>query len=634
MAEGLGIAEFRGARGYRPAYYSPGMDAARPLRRDRRLRRGKADGVVNTRLVRAGSAVVLPALVLFLFSISSTGTLPRSPLEPVFDARTAASFATTLSTEFPSRTPGTAGAAGAALWYRETISAFGLPTEEDVWSQDLASLGRVELRNVVTVVPGKSPETIVVVAHRDNSESGRAEDNASGTSALLELARGFAPQENAPDLRPERTLVLLSTDAGAFGGAGAERFAERSPLAADAIAVVVLDQIDGRGRPEIALAGDVPSSPARVLVRTAAARVEEQTGVTPALPAVWTQLNDFGIPFAEKEQGRFLARGLAALTLTAPRHAQTEPSAAAVGTRRLGELGRATESLIGSLDTSLGEPFRTPDSLFFTDRAASGWAVRLLLVVALVPFALGAVDLLVRAARRGVPFRAALRSQRTRLLIWLFGGVVLWIGAKLGVLPTGASLPLPPETTLAADHPFASLSLIGLLFGLGWLAGRRRLVARHEPGAEERLAGFTVALALLGAIALVLAATRPYALCFCLPSLYAWLWMPLGGALWTRIGLFLAGLVGPLLGLFLLARQLALPLLEAPLYVIGLATVGYVPLASVLLAICWLAAAAQIGALAVGRYAPYANGAEPPPAGLLRESIARLLRVVVRPSRA
>ena len=45
-------------------------------------------------------------------------------------------------------------------------------------------------------------------------------------------------------------------------------------------------------------------------------------------------------------------------------------------------------------------------------------------------------------------------------------------------------------------------------------------------------------------------------------------------------------------------------------------TVGYVPLSSVLLAIAWLAAAAQLAALAFGRYAPYAGGVEPPPAGL------------------
>ncbi len=56
---------------------------------------------------------------------------------------------------------------------------------------------------------------------------------------------------------------------------------------------------------------------------------------------------------------------------------------------------------------------------------------------------------------------------------------------------------------------------------------------------------------------------------------------------------------------------------------IGLFTVGYLPLGSALLGIAWTAAAAQVAALAVGRYAPYAGGVETPPAGLVRRALAR-----------
>ena len=224
--------------------------------------------------MRVGFVVVVPAILAMLFSISTTGTLPRYPLEPLFDAANAATMVETLSTQYPSRVPGSEGAADAAFWYRETVAALGLSTEEDVWAEDLADLGTVELRNVVTVVPGRSDETIVVVAHRDNAGTDQPlGDNASGTAALIELARGFAPQEFGPDPLPDRTLVLVSTDAGSYGGAGAARFAETSELARGAIAVVVLDGLGGRGRPRIAIAGDKPVSPARPLVRTAAVRV-------------------------------------------------------------------------------------------------------------------------------------------------------------------------------------------------------------------------------------------------------------------------------------------------------------------------------------------------------------------------
>ncbi len=211
--------------------------------------------------------------------------------------------------------PGTDEATGAARWYSETMSGLGLTVEEDVWRADLVDLGEVELRNIVTVVPGRSEEAIVVVAHRDNS-GGASLDNASGTAALVELARGFARQGDVPAPLLERTLIFVSTDAGAYGGAGAARFARTSPLADQAIAAVVLDGVGGRGSPRLVLSGDGSSSPARTLVSTASARIAEQAGRPPAIPSPLSQLVDLAIPYAAGEQAPFLAEGVAAVTLT------------------------------------------------------------------------------------------------------------------------------------------------------------------------------------------------------------------------------------------------------------------------------------------------------------------------------
>jgi hypothetical protein len=586
-----------------------------------------------------GFVVVAPALLALLFSIAATGTLPRTPLEPLFDSAAAADLHDRLSTEFPARAPGTPEAEDAARWYSETISALGLVTEEDVWTEDLADLGPVALRNVVTVVLGRSDETIVLVAHRDNAGADQPlGDNASGTAALIELARGFAPQEVGPDPLPQRTLVLVSTDAGAWGGAGAARFARTSPLADAAIAVVVLDGFGGRGRPRIAIASDGSSSPARALVSTASARVREQLGVTPSLPSVPTQLVDLGIPLAAGEQGSFLARGLAAVTITTSEKSDPAVPAgdpdAPLSVRRLGQLGRATEALVGSLDASVGGAFRTPDSLFFGDRAASGWAVRLTLILCVVPFALGVFDLLVRSRRRALPLAPAFRALRARLLLWLFGGVLVSIGALIGVFPTGAALPLPPYTALVTDPAAAGIAILVIAFALGWLVGRRRLIPAAPADPDVQLAGLAAALAGLGSLALVLALVKPYALVLVLPSLYAWLWLPLRARLWQRALLFGVGLAGPFLGLLLVSRQLALGLIDTPLYLAGLATVGYVSLGSVLAALAWAAVAAQVAALAFGRYTPYAQGQEPPPAGAIRRSVGRLFSTRGRSSRA
>jgi hypothetical protein len=579
--------------------------------------------------VRVATIVVAPALLALLFSISPTGVLPRPQLDPLFNGAAAAALATDLSTQYPSRVPGTAEAQAAALWYTEAIASLGLPTEEDVWSADIPDLGVVELRNIVTVIPGRAEETIVVVAHRDNAGVDQPlGDNASGTAALAELARGYAPQELAPAPLADRTLVLISTDAGAYGGAGARRFVEQSPHVEGAIAAIVLDGIGGRGRPRLAIAGDEARSPSRVLVATTSARVDEQYGREPELPSIATQLVDLAIPFAAGEQGPLVGHGVAAVTLTT--HDPHDPGvpagdpAAPLAVERFTRLGRATEALIDSVDASAGSVFPTHDSVFLDDRAASGWTFRLALIVAVVPFALGVLDLLVRARRRALPLKPALRALRTRLVVWLYAGLLVWLASLAGIFPTGDSLPLPTHSPLVEDPPLAALALLGIAVALGWLLARRRVAPPYDATPEERLAGYAAALTGLAAVAVAVALLKPYALLLVLPSLYTWMWLPVSARVWPRVAIFLAGLLGPALGLVVLANELGIGLLHAALFVLGLVTVGYVPAVSGLLWLGWGAVAAQLAALAAGRYVPYARGDEPPAPGPVRIGVGRL----------
>ena len=608
------------------------MEAARPRRRRRRPGHRGAGTAVDARLVRVGFVVVLPALAALLLAVSAPGTLPRSPLEPLFDGRAATVLADTLSTQYPSRVPGTTEAEEAAVWYRETVSSLGIETTDDTWTEDLPELGTVTLTNVVSVIPGRSDDTIVLVAHRDNAGPDHPlGDNATGTAALVELARSFAPQEAGPDPQPQHTLVFVSTDGGAYGGAGAERFAEASPLAQAAVAAVVVDRPGGRGRPRIALAGDDATSASRVLVRTALARLREEVAVPPELPSLATQVLDLGLPFAADEQGRLLGHHLAAVTLTTPGAATVSASDSQVATGRLEAMGEAAEALVDSLDASAGGALRTPDGLFFGDRAVSGWAVRLTLILLVVPITLAVVDLLVRCRRRRVALASAFRSIRTRLLIWAFAGALLALAAVVGVLPTGASLPLPAYTSAVADPPTGALVAMAAGFVLVWLAGRRRIVPRRPASPDERLAGLAAALALLCGVAVVLAIAKPYALVFVLPSLYAWPWLRVERIAWHGIALFLAGLAGPVVGLAVLAHQVGISVVPSGLvYAAALVTVGYVPIGSALVTICWMAAAAQVAALAFSRYAPYAGGTQPPPAGPVRRGGRRLVEALSR----
>jgi hypothetical protein len=101
--------------------------------------------------------------------------------------------------------------------------------------------------------------------------------------------------------------------------------------------------------------------------------------------------------------------------------------------------------------------------------------------------------------------------------------------------------------------------------------------------------------------------------------------LPVEGRLWRRVVLFVLGLSGPIVAFVLLGHELGISIPAAVLYVLGLATVGYLPLGTVLVVLLWLAGAAQVGALAFGRYGPYAGGAEPPPPGPVRLALRRVV---------
>ena len=128
--------------------------------------------------------------------------------------------------------------------------------------QDVTGLGRVRLRNIAAVAPGQSPDVIVVMAHRDDVGTGPgANDNASGTAALIELARSFAQPETSSRASSPQTIVFLSTDGGAYGGLGAVHFLATSPFRKRIAAVIDLDAIGGHGPASIEIAGDSPRSP-------------------------------------------------------------------------------------------------------------------------------------------------------------------------------------------------------------------------------------------------------------------------------------------------------------------------------------------------------------------------------------
>jgi hypothetical protein len=586
-----------------------------------RPRRGSVERPVNARLVRGTWLLVALPLLLAAFSVARPQPLPAPTLPPTFDAAIAEQLTRELASKYPDRSPGSSGGLGAASWVSDQFELYGFePPRVDRFTAQIPGRGKVELQNLVTVVRGASARTIVITAHRDNSGEGRgANDNASGTGALIELARPFAPVGGATLIRaqPTHTLVFVSTDGGAFGALGAARFAESSPYRENALAVISLDAIAGAGKPRLLIAGDTARSPSASLVRTAALRVLEQSGEEPVRSPALRQLLDFGFPFTLGEQGPFVARGIPAVTLTTlPDGASPGPDDAAFedtafDVQRFAELGRAAQNLIGSLDAGLELAQGTSSYVYFGTRIVRGWAIELVLMTALLPFLIGVIDLFAHCRRRRIPLAPAARSLRGRLFFWAYAAALVFVASLLGAFPQGEARPLPPDSALYKPSPVV-LGLLGLILFVGWLVSRERLLPGRPARPEETLAGHTVALLGLGLIALLVVATNPFSLVYLLPSLYAWLWLPQAQASspLARAGLLALGFAGPLILLLSFSTRLALGL-ETPWYLLSLVSVGYVPWIVVALAFAWLAVAAQLTALAVGRYAPYASTRQP-----------------------
>jgi hypothetical protein len=613
--------------------------AATPARASRRRpRRGSLERPVDSRLYRSAFLVVSLPLVILAFSSTRPPTLPAPVLPPSFDGTSTRTSAIELSQMFPARMPGSAGGLAAAEWVRERLAQYGLQAGRDVWRQDVPDLGRVRLENLWAVAPGQSSDAIVVMAHRDDTGAGPgANDNATGTAALIELARSYAQttpggSQGGARVRPAHTIVFLSTDGDAFGNIGAKRFASGPPF--HVVAVVNLEAIGGHGPPRLVINADTPRSPAAGLVQTTAQRIVEQTGVSPLHTSLPDQLLDLAFPLAFYSQGPIVAHAIPAVTMTTAGERPPAPFSdrpAAIRGAKLAAMGRAAQQLLGSLDQGVELTQGTTSYLWGGGRIVRGWAIELLLASLLIPFAVAAVDLFAHCRRRRIGLGPALRSLRSRLFFWAYLGAVFYGLAFVGAFPTTEGIAPEPGSQIAGDWPVLALFLLGALALVGWLVGRQRLVPRRRVTVEEVLAGETVALLTLGVAALLVLATNPFALIFILPALHAWLWLPTvrNGAPAWRAAVFLVGFVGPVTLVFELAHRYGLGF-DAPWYVLHLAASGVVGFPLVAAALATGACAAQLAAASAGRYAPYPKRGERPVRGPIREAV----RAVVLTSRS
>src|SRR6478736_5512785 len=293
------------------------------------------------------------------------------------------------------------------------------------------------------------------------------------------LVAAFSVARPAPLPR----AFLPAFDGGSAGGLGAAWFASHAPLRRDIAGVINLDAVGGSGRVRVEFNGDTPRNPSGTFLQTIAARISAQTGRPPARPSAVRQLVDLGFPFSLYEQAPFLTHGVAAVTLTSADDNPPDPltdTEAGLRADRLGQVGRAAQDALGTLDEGLEFTQGTSSYLYLGSRLIRGWAIELVLLACLLPFLATAVDLFARCRRRHIPLGPALRAYRSRLGFWAWVVGLFELFRLLGAWPDGSGRPISPHSPVAHDWPAKSLLALGVFALAGWLVSRERLIPRRS----------------------------------------------------------------------------------------------------------------------------------------------------------
>jgi hypothetical protein len=166
------------------------------------------------------------------------------------------------------RLTGSAGADSAAEYIARRFAEVGLQPGREGWFQEFridpdapgvrrAKLPTMRGRNVIGILPGRDPvlrrETVIVGAHYDHLGSGEfgtlnpdstgrihngADDNASGTAALIHIARTLAASP------PLRTVVFIAFSGEELGLIGSSHYVKEPLYGLDGtVAMINLDMV-------------------------------------------------------------------------------------------------------------------------------------------------------------------------------------------------------------------------------------------------------------------------------------------------------------------------------------------------------------------------------------------------------
>src|SRR5512132_2542185 len=109
------------------------MASVPPRTERRRARPGSLQRPVNGRIYRGTWLLVGLPLLVAAFSVARPAALAPPALPPAFDEQTALALAQELADQYPDRSPGSAGALGAAQWLKRQLEPYQLPLAVDTF---------------------------------------------------------------------------------------------------------------------------------------------------------------------------------------------------------------------------------------------------------------------------------------------------------------------------------------------------------------------------------------------------------------------------------------------------------------------------------------------------------------------
>ncbi len=463
----------------------------------------------------------LPAVLAFVTMMFSFEGVPE-PLEPqippvAFDSDRARVNARQILSAAPERTPGGDGDRLAGEIVMERFEAIEAGTTSSQSFELVIDGEEAELRNLAITLPGESERTILVLAARDSAAGPGAASSAAATAGLIELADVLGGTDH------EKTIVLVSTDAGSEGAAGARTFvqaySERELI--DAAIVLAQPGSAAPAKPHVLRDSTDDRSTSAQLVQTAEQAIADHGEHSSRSRGAFADLARLAMPTAAGEQAGLIAEGLDAVAISSAGERplpSVQDEAADLDPETLGRFGAAALAVVLALDQTSTPLEHGPDSYVeFAGNLIPDWALATLALALLLAAAVAALDGLAKTIRRGGAARA-----------------LTWAGG----------LALPPLATFLFIHVLSALGLVPSprypfdpgRFGIGFgellvmlsiatvlVAGYVRTGLPHPPPSSPRRALVAAVGAVSVAAALVSWLLNPYLALLLAPLAHLWL---------------------------------------------------------------------------------------------------------------